>query len=130
MAQISTGVQTGVDAPINLAVETVIATLTGVSTPRRTDVQVEGWAQITPGTASTAITLRIRRGVDTSGVLVGEGNPEAIAGAVASTEDHSIRVRDVGVDLFNGTYVLTAQATAATGNGSAVQTSMNASWPE
>lgn len=130
MAQISIGGQVTADAPINLAVETVIATLTGVSTPRRTDVQIEGWAQITPGTAATAVTLRVRRGVDTSGVLVGEGNPEAIAGAVASTEDHYIKVRDVGVDLFNGTYVLTAQQTAATGNGSAVQSSMNASWSE
>lgn len=130
MAQISVGSQVTVDAAVTLAVETVIATLAGVSTPRRTDVQIEGWAQITPGTATTAITLRIRRGVDTSGVLVGEGNPEIVAGAVASTEDHYIKVRDVGVDLFNGTYVLTAQQTAATGNGNAVQSSMTASWPE
>lgn len=130
MALISVGSQVSVDAPINLAVETVIATLTGVSTPRRIDVQIEGWAQITPGTATTAITLRIRRGVDTSGALIGEGNPEAVAGAVASTEDHYLKVRDPGADVFNATYVLTAQATAATANGNAVQSSMNASWPE
>ena len=130
MAQISTGVQTGVDAPITLAVETVIATLTGVTTPRRTDVQIEGWAQITPGTATTAVTLRIRRGVDITGTLIGEGNPGTVVGAVGVTEDHYLKVRDVGADLFAATYVLTAQQTAGTGNGTAVQTSMNASWPE
>jgi hypothetical protein len=130
MAQISTDIQVTTDVSIVTTTETVVATLAGVSTPRRTDVRLEGTVQITPGTATTGLTLRIRRGTDATGALVGEANLEIVAGAVASAEDHYLKVRDSGVDLFNGTYVLTVQQAAATGNGTALQASLTASWPE
>jgi hypothetical protein len=130
MAQITADVQVSADVPITATTETVVATLSGVSTPRRTDVKIEGTVQITPGTNTTGLTLRIRRGTDATGVLIGEANLEIVAGAVASAEDHYLKVRDSGVDLFNGTYVLTVQQTAATANGTALQSSMTASWPE
>lgn len=130
MGLITAESQSAVDVPVTLQVETVVATVTGVSTPRRTDVRIEGTIQIVPGTATTGMTLRIRRGVDATGVLIGEANPEIVAGAVASAEDHYIKVKDPGVDLFNATYVLTVQQAAATGNGNVQQSSMTASWPE
>lgn len=119
--------QTGTDTNVPTTTETVVATLTGVSTPRKCNVTLEGWVQLLIGTATTAVTLRVRRGTDATGTLVGEANAVQISTAAGSTEDHEIRVQDTNVDLSNATYVLTVQQTAATGNGTAAQASLTAS---
>lgn len=107
--------------------ETVLATVSGVSTPRKTTVNVKAWAQVTTGTNTTALTPRIRRGVDATGTLVGEGNPVTIGAAAGGTEDLEIRVSDPGVDLANASYVLTVVQTGATANGTALQAGITAS---
>lgn len=122
--------QVTADVTLVTTAETVVATLTGVSTPRRCNVTLEGWLQITLGASTTAVTLRVRRGVDATGALVGEANPVQISSAAGSTEDHYVKVQDPGVDLSNATYVLTATQTAATGNGTAVQASLTGACPD
>lgn len=110
--------------------ETVVATLTGVSTPRKCNVAIEGWVQFTTGAGTTALTLRIRRGSAITDTLVGEANAVQVSAAAGSTEDHFIKVADNGVDLANGTYVLTVQQTAASADGTALQGSITAACPD
>lgn len=101
--------------------ETVIATLTGVSTsgPGRT-VRFQGFAKVTTGGSTTGLTLRIRRD-SVSGTIVDEDNVTQISTAAGSTEDHSISADDVLTgEIFNATYVLTAQQAAAAANGTAL----------
>lgn len=120
MRQFSTPTTTNVT--LTTTNETVIATLTGVSTtgPGQT-VRLAGDAQITTGTNTTALTLRVRR-ASVSGTLVGEGNAVQISAAAGSTEDHSVEVEEVDPGEFMGrTYVLTAQQTAATADGAVLQ---------
>jgi hypothetical protein len=109
--------------------ETVLCTLPGVNTPRRVSVRLKGWAQVTTGAATTALTARIRRGTDATGTLIGEVNAEQIEAAAGSTEEVEIEANDEGVDLAGATYVLTVQQTAATGNGTGLQASLEASFP-
>lgn len=110
--------------------ETVVATLSGVNTPRRTTVTLRGWAQLTTGTATTTVTPRIRRGTTASGTLIGEGNAVTIGAAAGGTEEFACTAVDEGIDLAGGSYVLTLQQAAATGNGTCLQASLSASMPE
>lgn len=118
-----------VNTTIVTTAETVLATVSGVSTPRKTNVNLSGWAQVTTGTNTTSLVPRIRRGTDATGTLIGEGNPVTIGAAAGSTEDVEIRVSDPGVDLANGSYVLTVVQTGATANGTALQAGLTASCP-
>lgn len=122
--------QASVDTTIVTTAETVVATVSGVSTPRKTNVTISGWAQITTGANTTSLVPRIRRGVDATGTLVGEGNPVTIGAAAGGTEDVEIRVQDAAVDLANASYVLTVVQTAASANGSALQASIWATCPQ
>lgn len=130
MGQQSVSASFTTDVNVPTTTETVVATLSGVSTPRKRDITLKGWVQLTNGTATTAVTPRIRRGTDATGTLVGEGNPVQIGTAAGSTEGYDIETIDPGVDLSNATYVLTVQQTAATGNGTALQGELTASWSD
>jgi hypothetical protein len=121
-------VQFTTNVAVTAAAETVIATLSGVSTPRAVTVTLRGWVEMITGTATTAVTLRVRRGTDATGTLIDEGNPVTIGAAVGSTEEFSIVATDDGADLAGASYVLTAQQSAATADGSALQGSLEASW--
>jgi hypothetical protein len=118
------------DTPLVTTAETVVATLSGVVTPRAVNVVIKGWAQLVTGTATTAVTPRIRRGVDATGTLINEGNPITIGAAPGGTEDFEMDALDVGADLSGASYVLTLQQTAATGNGSCVQAQITAKIPD
>lgn len=118
-----------VNTTLVTSAETVIATVSGVSTPRKTTVSLEGWAQVTTGASTTSLVPRVRRGTDINGTLIGEGNPVTIGAAAGSTEDVEIRVADVGVDLANASYVLTVVQTAASANGTSLQAGLTASCP-
>lgn len=122
--------QTSTDVPLVTTAETVVATVAGVVTPRAVNVTLKGWAQLTTGTATTAVTPRVRRGVDATGALVGEGNPVTLGAAAGSTEDFEIDVVDPNQDVSGSTYVLTLQQTAATGNGACLQAQLTASIPD
>lgn len=118
------------DTPLVTTAETVVATLSGVTTGRAKNVSLSAWAQLTTGTATTAVTPRIRRGTDATGTLIGEGNPVTVGAAAGSTETFEVATIDDGVDLAGASYVLTLQQTAATGNGSCLQAYIEAHIPE
>jgi hypothetical protein len=109
------------DTTLVTTAETVIATLAGISTSGagRT-VRFEGFAKVTTGGSTTGLTLRIRRD-SVSGTVVDESNVTQISTAAGSTEDHGIEADDVLTgEIFNATYVLTAQQAAAAANGTCV----------
>jgi|SRR5688572_2866812 len=101
--------------------ETVVATLSGVSTSGAgRKIQLKGHAKITTGANTTALNLRIRRD-SLTGTVVDESNPVQVEAAAGSTEDHEIPAEDVPTgEIFNATYVLTAQQTGASADGTAV----------
>jgi hypothetical protein len=106
------------DTTLVTTAETVVATLTGVSTNQpNQQVGLRGTYNITLGAATTALVTRIRRD-SVSGTVVGEVQTEQIFSAAGSTEDHEIYREDAGAGEFSGrTYVVTVSQTAATGNG-------------
>lgn len=109
--------------------ETVVATVGGIDLPRPgVAVTVRGTAQLTTGTGTTAVTPRIRRGTAITDPLVGEANAVTIGAAAGGTEEFSLEVVDSPGELAGGSYVLTLQQTAATGNGTALQASLDAEW--
>lgn len=115
------------DTSLVTTAETVIATLTGVSTnqPGQT-VGLNGQATVTTGGSTTGVTLRIRRD-GLSGTVVGETAPDAVFAAAGSTETHEIYAEDTGAGEFSGrTYVLTATQIAAAANGSVLTASLTA----
>lgn len=113
------------DVPLVTTAETVLATVTPITTADATEqVTLTGTAQITAGTAATAITPRIRRGTDATGAVVGEGNPQTVA--AGNTVDLSMNERDVPGPVAGASYVLTAQQVAATGNGSSLHAVLTA----
>lgn len=115
------------DTTLVTTAETVVATLSNVGTTRPGEpIKLKGWAQITTGGSTTAITLRVRRDTLT-GTLVGEGNPENVSAAAGSTEAHEISTQDsFAGEVPSQTYVLTAQQTAAAANGSCLQAFLEA----
>ena len=107
--------------------ETVICTLAGISTDRADAVvNLEAVAQVTWGTGTTGATLRVRRGIDATGVLVGTGVAEtATAG---QTTDEELQVQDFPGEVAGQSYVLTIQQTAASANGNSQQASLAANY--
>ena len=102
--------------------EIVVATLAGVSAQGpQCSVALRGWVQLTAGTNTTAVTLRIRRGTTTGGTLVGEAN--AVAGGVTAgaTSGLDIETTDSPGEVASQSYVLTVQQTGASADGSALQ---------
>lgn len=124
-------IQSGGIANVTLVTtaETVLRTLSGVSTGRKVNVGLKGWVQLTTGAGTTAVTLRIRRGTDATGTLIGEATPVTVAAAAGSTELFDIETFDPGADLASATYVLTAEQTGATANGTALQSYLEADIP-
>lgn len=100
----------------NNAVETVVAVLPNVSTQAGNPVDLEGTVDLTAGTSTTSVTLRIRRGVDATGALIGS----AVQCNVAATQrdTRTINATDAPPgDLAGATYVLTAQQNGGTAAG-------------
>lgn len=106
------------DTTLVTTAETVVATLTGVSTAQPgQSVGLRGKANITLGTGTTAIVSRLRRD-SVSGTVVGEVQTEQISSAAGSTEDHEIYHEDANAGEFSGrTYVMTVSQTGASANG-------------
>lgn len=128
MAQNTQRAHSTTDVTLTTTSETVVATLNGVSTGGRRDIHLRGWAQVTTGAATTALTARIRRGTTVGGTLIGEVAAEQVAAAAGSTEEVEAEAVDAGVELGGASYVLTVQQTAATGNGTALQASIEATY--
>lgn len=116
------------DTPIVTTTETVAATVVVPAVPGPgARIKLTGFAQVTAGTATTALTMRIRRGTDATGTLVGEGNPIQGGVAAGSTSEVVLEVTDTPAgEVAQQSYVVTVQQTAATANGSIVQASLRA----
>lgn len=103
--------------------ETVIATSLPVSTRSASEqVTITGWTDITAGTGATFVTLRIRRGTGITGTLVSNATAQNVT--AGNTLDYDLVVTDTPGEVAGQVYVLTAQQTAATGNGSATAASI------
>lgn len=116
----------GVNTTLTTTDEIIVATLTGVSTGRATDVKLSGWVQLTTGTGTTGVQLRVRRGSTTGGTLIDEVNTVTAYAAAGSTEERSINVVDEALDAAGVTYVLTVSQIGATANGTALQATLEA----
>lgn len=107
------------DVAVTLQVETVILTIPGVTTRDKSEqVSLTATALVTAGAGTTAITARLRRGADATGVLVGEGNAQTAA--AGNTVGVTIDAVDTPGEVAGQSYVLTLQQTAATGNGTSL----------
>jgi hypothetical protein len=121
MARRTSSTEVTADTTLVTTAETVIATLSDVGNGRPGGtVRFRGEAKITTGTATTAVTLRVRRD-SVSGTVVDESNAVTVEAAAGSTEDHDIQCDDTpSGEIAGATYVLTAQQTSASANGSVV----------
>lgn len=113
--------QATANTTITTTTETIIATVTGVTTPRGgCKVQLFGMCQFTTGGSTTAVTLRWRRGATITDPVVGEANATQIDAAAGSTNDEVYACEDTPGDVASQTYVLTIQQTAAAADGTCV----------
>ena len=119
-----------VDVTLVTTAETICGTLSSVSTGRAVNVTIKAWGQLTTGATTTAVTPRIRRGTAITDPIVGEGNPITVGAAAGSTETFDIETIDVGADIANATYIFTLQQVGAGGNGTLLQSEIEASVPE
>ena len=105
--------------------ETVVCTLSGVdTTPESDPVQLQGEVDVTTGTGTTALVLRVRRGTTTADALVGAASTSTASAGVS--ESPTIQVEDVPGQVAGQSYVLTVQQTGATANGTSVASSLRA----
>lgn len=101
---------------ITTTTETVLCTLPGVTTSPGEVIRLVALADITSGTGTTAITVRFHRGLTVGGTLVGP--QDAVQTTAGNTIARSAEAEDSPGEVVGLPYVLTAQQTAATGNGS------------
>lgn len=103
------------NSPTANAAETVIAQVQNVSNyAAGTRVHVRGWANITPGATTSALTFRLRRGVDATGTLVGVASNEGAGFTVGQADDWTVEGQENPAEIAGASYVLTVQQTAGT----------------
>lgn len=93
--------------------ETVICAVANAEAPSDTPlVVVYGWAALTVGANGTAVRLRVRRGADTTGTVVGDSG--ALTGGVAAANlvAQDVQGSDTPGAVAQAPYVLTLQVTA------------------
>lgn len=111
--------QATADVALVTTAETVVLTIPGVTTRDKSEqVTLLATSVVTAGVGATALTPRLRRGVDATGTLIGEGNAQTAA--AGSTYAVAIDGVDTPGEVAGQSYVLTVQQAAATGNGTAL----------
>jgi len=115
------------DTTLTTTAETVVATLSGVASQRAGQVvRLHGQINITTGTTTSAVVMRVRED-SLTGTLVDELETQTLATATGSPEDHEIVVtHSPSGELSGKTYVLTVSQTAATANGTVNHASLEA----
>ena len=98
------------------AVETAVLTTGGIdTTTNESKVLITGIVALTPGTAATAVIIKVRRGTTVAGVEVGTLTSQVgTAGAPRVVPYH---VEDVPGEVAGQQYVVTVTETSATANG-------------
>lgn len=106
------------DVTLSAAAETVVATVTGVTSQRGGQtVELEGQVNVTGGTSTTAYVLRIRED-GLAGNVVDEVITDTLDAAVGSAEDHIITARHAPAGELSGkSYVLTVSQTSGAASG-------------
>ena len=98
------------------ATETVVLTIDGVNT---TDVQrqvyIHGSLVIDPGTAATAVVVKVRRGTTVAGVEVGSTETQTAAAGLKRVIPFD--AEDIPGEVANESYVVTVTETSATADG-------------
>jgi hypothetical protein len=113
-----------------IAVVTTAETLVAVGVPLPLQsstgkAAIVGLVQLTVGTGTTAVTLRIYRGATAAGGLVATGIPQAGSFTVGSTALFTVAVVDPLNTSGGAQYCMTVQATGASANGSVVMATLN-----
>lgn len=118
---------TGSGVAVVTTAETVAATLSGVSAPSGDNVDIEGYVDITTGTGTTLVQVKIERGAAAGGAQVG---PTVAANVTAGNRIVlPINVTDVlGGDVAGQSYVITIQQANATANGTINSAFIGALW--
>lgn len=114
-------------AVVNLVTtaETVVTTLLGISTDGLNQtVNIDASGEVTAGTGTTSIQVRIRRGTTAAGTQVGV--TQNLTVAAGNKVGFALQVGDVPGEVVGQQYVLTIQQVAATGNGTVDQASIQA----
>lgn len=102
-----------VDASPVDATETVIATMTGITTDNPTRrVDLSGWCTFTVGTNGTAYRLRIRQ-TSLTGTVVADSGGANGGVAAANVCQADCEGLDIPGDVAKFAYVMTLQVTAA-----------------
>ena len=102
--------------------ELLIALLSGIDPPRG-DAQcfLDGWVSVTTGANITSCRLRIYRGPDASGTLVGDSG--VVAGGVAASTLSAMDVSGIDTNpgaMANGQYAMTLTTAGASPGNSTV----------
>lgn len=95
--------------------ETVVATVSGVTTDSPdANVILEGAVEVTPGTSTTALVVKVKRGTTTGGTQVGKTVTQSVT--APNPGSVGIQVSDIpGEGAFS--YVVTVAQTGAAANG-------------
>jgi hypothetical protein len=105
--------------------ETAAATssLVPEQNPSGQGVRISGVVNVTAGTATTAVQVRVRAGSGVTGTLIGNALTHTLAaGASASIPFDALDTTTVSAGLQ---YTVTVQQVAATGNGSVNQANIS-----
>lgn len=117
-----------VDTNVTLTTETVVATLGGVSTAAPDErVALKGEVAILLGAAGVSFTMRIRRGVDTTGAVVGEATDFTLG--AGSRGGAVLEFIDSPGEVASQSYVLTIAPISATGNSTVSNAALSALVP-
>jgi hypothetical protein len=102
--------------PVTTA-ETIVLTLpfTGQGTAREGNL-ITGVINYTQGTAGTAVTVRVRAGATVTGTLIGAADVHTVAAAALAQIPFA--ALDLATFPAGNQYVVTVQATSASGNPS------------
>lgn len=105
---------------LTTASESVIYTTPAFSIgPGMTGVRITGTVNITPGTAATAITIRVRQGSLTGPLVSPAAAHTVVAGAAQSISFGATDTTEFTEQAGGGAYVITGQQTSASANGTA-----------
>lgn len=114
--------ETDTNTTVTTTTETVALSLPAISTPGAgATVHVSGTLSMTYGTGTTAATVRVRRGTDATGTLIGESNAESVT--AGNTGELTWDVSDSPGEVAGQVYVVTVQQTSATANGTVLNAS-------
>lgn len=98
--------------------ETAIVNSNQIPVPFQTAKAVlQAMVNFTPGTTTTAVTLRIRKGIGIAGTLVGEAYVSGSGLTAAVASNFMVLATDLLAGVGVGQWTLTIQQTAATANG-------------